>query len=262
MRISGNDRGAMNTLQKSQTGRKLLAEAEKRGVKIEFKPDNGDSTMGQYNPNTNTISVEHGNIEKMTEVLGHELLHATTAENGNSMKEEKMAFIMGEQIAQEAGVNKNPHDASYWNNHVDRAYTGLKNDNGIMSALQALDLAAGQGTPGNAATNNMTNYGANQTNPAANAANTNNTANTGNTADAANNPFNLANNNPLQGQNHGPKNGFMQMMMQFMMMMMQMMFQMMQGQTNNQKAEDPQNLNQQQNNLQNPFQIQAFNFTA
>lgn len=246
MRITGNDNGAMKTLQKSETGRKLLAEAEKRGVKIEFKPDNGDSTMGQYNPNNNTISVENGNIEKMTEVLAHELLHATTSENGNSMNEEKMAFIMGEQVAREAGVDYNPHDNNFWNNHVDKAYTGLKNDNGIMSAINALDLAAGQGTPTNTATNTQYNQAANQATPAANA------------TPATYDPFaQAANNNPLQGQLNGPQNGMMQMMMQFFMMMMQMIMQMMQAQPNN-------NQNQQQNaqDPQNPFALQGLNFTA
>lgn len=251
MRITGNDNGAMNTLKKSQTGRKLLQEAEKRGVNIQFKPDNGDSTMGQYNPNTKTITVEQGNIEKMTEVLGHELVHASTPENGNSMKEEKMAFIIGEKIAGEAGVNKDPHTESYWNNHVNSAYSGLKNDNGIMSALSALDLAANQATAANTAATNATN----------NADTATNATNTGNTAANAtpaqeNNPFDIANNNNQQTQQNNPQNGFMQMMMQFFMMMIQMF---MQNRPNN-------NQNQQQNTQQNaqlnPFAFQALNVSA
>ncbi|MGD9580528.1 MAG: DUF6782 family putative metallopeptidase, partial [Vampirovibrionia bacterium] len=140
MRITGSDNGSINTLKKSATGRKLLEEAQRRGVNIQFKADNGDSTMGQYNPNNNTITVEQGNIEKMTEVLAHELVHATTKENGNSMNEEKMAFIIGEKVSEEAGVNNTKHSDSYWNNHVNSAYSGLKNDNGIMNALAALDI--------------------------------------------------------------------------------------------------------------------------
>lgn len=149
MNTSGNDFGAMNTLMSSATGRTLLADAEKRGVKIEFKPNNGDSQAGKYNPNTKTITVEHNSLEKMTEVLGHELVHATTPENGNSMKEEKMAFIMGEKIAKEAGVDNKPHSDAFWNNFVDNKYKSknLKDDNGIMSALHNLDIAAREGAP-------------------------------------------------------------------------------------------------------------------
>ena len=251
MRITGNDNGAMKTLKKSQTGRKLLQEAEKRGVNIQFKKDNGDSTMGQYNPNNKTITVEQGNIEKMTEVLGHELVHASTPENGNSMKEEKMAFIIGEKVASEAGVNKNPHSESYWNNHVDKAYSGLKNDNGIMSALSALDLAANQATAANTATNNTATNATNNTETATNATDTANTAANATPAQE-NNPFEAANNNNQQTQQNNPQNGFIQMMMQFFMMMMQMF---MQNQPNN-------NQGQQQNDQLNPFAFQALNVSA
>lgn len=149
MNTTGNDCGAMNALLNSSTGRKLLAEAERRDVKFEFKPDDGDNQKAKYNPNTNTIVVEYGSLEKMTEHLGHELVHATTRENGNSMKEEKMAFILGEQVASEAGVNNNPHSNSFWNNHVDKSYKNdrLKEDNGIMGALSFLNNDTAQVAP-------------------------------------------------------------------------------------------------------------------
>jgi len=145
MNTTGNDYGTMNALMSSSTGRKLLADAERRGVKLEFKPDKKNA----FNPNTNTITIGQDSLEKMTEHLGHELVHATTRENGNSMKEEKMAFIIGEQVASEAGVNNNPHSESFWNNHVDKAYKndGLKADNGIMGALSFLNNDVAQAAP-------------------------------------------------------------------------------------------------------------------
>ncbi|MEW5820357.1 MAG: DUF6782 family putative metallopeptidase [Cyanobacteriota bacterium] len=231
LRISGNDNGAMEALKRSATGQKLLAEAEKRGVKIQFAADNGDNTMGQYNPNNNTITVESGNIEKMTEVLAHELVHATTKDNGNSMQEEKLAFQIGEKVAGEAGVNYNPHDASYWNNHVNKAYSGLSNDNGIMNALNALGVTADGITANNLATgvnnNTANNYAAEAPNAAAGVANN---------AD----PFAAANqNNPLANMQNQMQGGLLQMIM----MLMQMIMKLMMGQGNN--------LNQNNTNQQN-----------
>lgn len=252
MNVTGNDRGCLATLQKSATGRKLLEEAAKRGVKIEFKADNGDSTMGQYNPNNNTITVESGNMEKMVETLGHELLHATTNENGNSMQEEKMAFVIGEQIAEEAGVNNVKHDEAFWGNHVNNAYKGLQNDNGIMNAMNALGVAADEAT---AAANKANNYAANNAavapqlaaaTPAVPTAPTNPFG-----ATATNNadPTNLMNN--IQGVQ-----AFMQQFMQMIMMIMQMLQNMFQ---NNQQ--NPNNLlNQQDTNQLKP--VQGINFAA
>ncbi|MEW5822545.1 MAG: DUF6782 family putative metallopeptidase [Cyanobacteriota bacterium] len=259
MRVSGNDRGCVNTLKKSATGRKLLQEAEKRGVKIEFKPDNGDSKMGQYNPNTNTITVESGNMEKMVETLGHELVHATTRENGNSMNEEKSAFIIGEKIAQEAGVNANPHSQQYWANHVDNAYKGLTQDNGILAKLYALGVdPAVNGTPLNAnntgaATNNNTAAAANPYTAAAN-----------NATGAAANPFgdNAAANNPLNPAANG-QNPMMQMMMQMFMMIMQMMMRLFQMQQNNPQQQQQQNAFQDPNQqMLAPVMQTGFNFFA
>lgn len=260
MQISGNDNGALAALKRSATGQKLLAEAEKRGVKIEFKANNGDSTMGQFNPNNNTVTVENASLEQMVETLAHELVHASTKENGNSMQEEKSAFIIGEKVAEEAGVNYNKHDPSYWANHVDRAYSGLSGDNGILSSLYALGISPTGQDPlpanqrGNYAANNTGNNYANNfvTPTAANTA----AADTGNYAanNAANaDPTQAANmqNNPMAKM----MAGMMQMFMQMMQMIMQMMMQMQNGQQNNtqQQAVSP------FANAGNQYQLQPVN---
>lgn len=258
MRISGNDGGSIAALQRSQTGQRLLAEAERRGVKIEFKPDNGDTTMGQYNPNNNTVTVESGNIEKMVETLAHELVHASTRENGNSMQEEKSAFIIGEKVAEEAGVNYNKHDPSYWANHVDRAYSGLANDNGILSSLYALGISPTGQDPlpanqraNNAANNtNNANYAANNANNfvAPNAAANNYADAANNYANAGNQLNNLNQQNPANNPMQQMMAGMLQMFMQMMQMMMQMFMQMQNGQqqNNNQQAQNPFGNNEQQ----------------
>jgi DNA uptake protein ComE-like DNA-binding protein len=121
---------------------KLLQEAQRRGVQINFAQNNGDNVLGQYNPNNNTITVENNDLETMVETLAHELVHATTPENGNSLNEEYSAFVIGEQVAKEAGVDNNPHSADFWKNHVANSYSGLAKDNGIFGALNALGIAA------------------------------------------------------------------------------------------------------------------------
>jgi hypothetical protein len=229
----------MNTLQQSPTGMKLLQEAQRRGVKINFAANNGDNVLGQYNPNNNSITVESGNLETMVETLAHELVHATTRENGNSMNEEVSAFVIGEQVAREAGVDQNPHHADFWKNHVANSYKGLAQDNGIMGALNALGVAAGEGN-GFAGALPGAQYAPvlNPNDAAAAAANADPT-------NAANNPYGAAN---QAAQAAAPTNvaNDPSQMMQFMMMILQMIMQMF-GQMMNQQ----QNPTQQQNPLTN-----------
>jgi hypothetical protein len=262
MRVTGGHQNVINTLQKSETGRKLLSEAEKRGVKIEFKPNNGDNVNGQYNPNNNTITVDSNNLETMVETLGHELVHATTRENGNSKNEELSAFLIGEKIAKEAGVDANPHHADFWKNHVANSYKDLKQDNGIMGSLNALGIAAQGNNPATAGANTpiagnipnlsqLANYGAQAANPQT----------------AAQNPFQAAQNaaqqtapelqNPMNGQQNAGM--FMQLIQMIMQMFMQMFAQM--GQQQNQQNNPANPLNPTANNNQanqtNPLAPQA-----
>lgn len=205
---SGNN--ALNRLTSTATGYKLYQEALKRGVNIKFAENNGDNVMGQFDPKSNTITVENASLEQMVEVLGHEMVHATTKENGNSKNEETSAFIIGEQIAQEAGVNTNAHDASFWQQHVNNAYTGLQSDNGIASALTGLGI----GPTGN------NSIGANPAIQAADAG----AGNAGKVDDAgkvANNPFN--NNVNQQNPDNNAMGNFIQIMIQMLNMLLQMM---------------------------------------
>jgi hypothetical protein len=248
----------INKLMQSPTGMKLLQEAQNKGVKINFAQNNGDNVLGQYNPNNNTITVENGNMETMVETLAHELVHATTRENGNSMNEETTAFIIGEQVAKEAGVDTNPHNADFWQNHVANSYKGLAQDNGIMGALNALGIAANE-----AQAKGYTGGGNNAAAPALNYADAANAAGNVNLAQAANDPFTAAMNqaaqigtgnaantaanaNPLNNQQQANpmaagQDGMMQMLMMILQMIMQMLGQA--GLMNN----------QQQGNQQNPL---------
>jgi hypothetical protein len=225
----------INVLQKSPTGAKLLAEAQKKGVKINLGANLGANVNGQYDPKNNTISVKNGDLETMVETLAHELVHATTPENGNSMNEEKTAFLIGEQVAAEAGVDNNHRGAAFWNQHVEKSYSGLAKDNGIMGALNALGIAANDvknnpngiagaqyaaapagNDPFTTAMNQAAGIAAGQANP----------------VQAAANPLGAA---QQVGQQAAPNGvaGNMQMFMQFIMMILQMIMQMFGGQMGN-----------------------------
>lgn len=137
----------MNTIWNTPTGQKLMQNAADRGVNIQFLPDNGDNVKGLFDPTSNTITVENGTQEEMVETLAHELVHAATPENGNSLNEEYMAFVTGEKVAQEAGINFNPHGNDFWAQHVGSAYgnDGLPNDNGIAGSLANLGIGSPSG---------------------------------------------------------------------------------------------------------------------
>lgn len=133
---------AASLLGKSQTGMNLLQEAQRRGINIEFQQNPGNGVMGYFDPNKDTVVVHSNDPEKMTETLAHELYHAVTKENGNSMNEELAAFLIGEQVAGEAGVDFNPHTNKFWEDHVNRAYgaDGLAQDNGALNSLNQLGI--------------------------------------------------------------------------------------------------------------------------
>lgn len=236
---------ALQKLLSTPTGQKLFQECQQKGVKINFAEDNGDSSMGQFDPKTNTITVENGSLEQMIEVLAHEMLHASTPENGNSKQEELAAFLIGERAASEAGVNNNPQGADFYGAHIDKAYAGLQEDNGISNAISNMGLGANQ--IGNVGQNSFNTGNANIF--AMSGTNGNNVF-----ASTAN-PFSLGDNqqaNGQQNQQNDPMMQMFQMMMNFFSVMMQMM---------------PQvagNNNQQQNNNNqasiNPFMQQQQNF--
>ncbi|MEW5822560.1 MAG: hypothetical protein AB1782_20370 [Cyanobacteriota bacterium] len=147
----------MNLVGATPTGSKLLNEAARQGVNIQFLPNNGDNVIGQYDPTSNTVSVEENDLETMVEVLSHELVHSTTPGNGNSLEEEYSAFLVGEKVAGEAGVDYNPHSNSFWSDHVKSSYgdqglvasNGILNDLGMMGIeLPGLGSTGGNLTPG------------------------------------------------------------------------------------------------------------------
>jgi hypothetical protein len=215
----------VNTLMRSPTGQKLMEEAQRRGVNIKFAPDNGDNVNGQYDPNTNTVTVELTNLETAVETLAHELVHAITPENGNSMNEEYMCFLVGEQVAKEAGVDFNPHHADFWKNHVASSYKGLAQDNGIANALSSLGLASNGAANGPAGALPGMNYAPATAAAAPNANDAAAAANYANPLNAQANPFGEAQN---LGQQNAPTNMMQnpEQLMQFVMMIMQFLMQM------------------------------------
>lgn len=139
----GNGNQVLDTIAKSPTGLKLLQQAQQAGVKINFAPDKGDGVNGFYDPNNNSITVHAKDLETMTETLAHELYHAVTKGNGNSIEEEKAAFAIGEQVAGEAGVDANHRGTAFWDAHVERAYAGdgLARTNGTAAAMAQMGIA-------------------------------------------------------------------------------------------------------------------------
>lgn len=116
-------------------GKRLLAMAAERGVKIQVGhlPSN---LLGQFNPNTNTITISANNPDSVG-TLAHELVHANTKEDGTSQTEEAAANVVGNQIESRLR-GRAPRDPRTIVNETVPLYPKLKADNGILQKLPRL----------------------------------------------------------------------------------------------------------------------------
>jgi hypothetical protein len=140
----------INILSESETGLKLLTEAKARNVHIDYVGNNGDSIAGLYDGGSNTITLENqGNLERNIEVLAHELGHAITPENNNSMSEEFGNMLLGEKVAKELGIDNTPHSNGDWQNLVQNFYgrMGLPADNNFFEQMKSMGIDILEGAP-------------------------------------------------------------------------------------------------------------------
>jgi hypothetical protein len=121
-------------------GGRLLAEARRRGVQFRVGATSRDNWAGEFNPNNNTITVRDGADVR---VLVHELVHATTTEDGNSLHEEATAFIVGERVAARLnGTQSRDRDTIY--RETMGLYRGarLARTNGVENSLSRIGVTA------------------------------------------------------------------------------------------------------------------------
>jgi hypothetical protein len=119
-------------------GAKLLEEAKRRGVKIQVGDTGKQNVLGLFDPNTNTVTVsDPENIKTIV----HELVHATTPEDGNSKEEEATANIIGDRV--QARLNgRTPRNPSDISRETKPLYGNLKENNPIRDSLFKLGLTA------------------------------------------------------------------------------------------------------------------------
>ncbi|MDX2085433.1 MAG: hypothetical protein SFZ03_08605 [Candidatus Melainabacteria bacterium] len=131
----------------SPTSRALMDVAAANGVRIRVDTTGNRNILGFYDPNTNEIVV--GNPQNLSTIV-HELTHAVTRNNGNSLTEEGLADVIGEIGAAEArGI-----PLSQIQSRLPQTFLrdlplylrqNLRNDNGQLNALNQIFQQAGVG---------------------------------------------------------------------------------------------------------------------
>lgn len=140
---ASNDPAANQRLQESldlirqdPEGSRLLAEAERRGVRISPGNPGGSNILGVFNPNNNSIIVrDPSNIKTII----HELVHATTPEDGNSRTEEGLANVVGDRVASRIQGRTPGNPSAIFNNTLG-LYPELRGRNGIRSSLAGMGI--------------------------------------------------------------------------------------------------------------------------
>lgn len=129
--------GMVNAIRQTPTGSKLYNQCVNNGIQFVARPNDGDDIIGYFD-GYNTIYVETDRID----ILAHEMLHGATPQNGNSMQEEKLAFMLGEQVQSELTPGFQPQPEHYWANFVNQNYSsmGIPYDNGIKNDIASLGI--------------------------------------------------------------------------------------------------------------------------
>lgn len=86
---------SLNLIAQDPEGQRLLAEAQRRGVRIQVADLPRRNVLGQFNSGNNTITVENGADIR---TIVHELVHAVTPEDQGSKNEEATANIIGDRV--------------------------------------------------------------------------------------------------------------------------------------------------------------------
>lgn len=159
---NGDLQNSLSAIASDPEGAKLIAEAEAKGIKIEVgdpaaaagandispcncpehgaQQDGGATVNGVFLPGENKIVVRDPNNIK---TLVHELVHATTKEDGNSKHEEGIADVVGRRV--EARVRGNdPGALNERQIYSDKKllYGGLNEFNNVENTLARLGISA------------------------------------------------------------------------------------------------------------------------
>jgi hypothetical protein len=141
---NGNSNGNQTLQQSLQAiasdpeGRILLSKAQERGVKIQAGETGAPNVLGKFETGSNTITVKDPSNVK---TLVHELVHATTPEDGNSQKEEGLANVIGNRVESrlKGTAPENPNQII---NQTIPLYPDLQGSNNIINSLSKLGITA------------------------------------------------------------------------------------------------------------------------
>lgn len=130
----------INQLATDPVGRLELALAKKNGVQIQYTSTGDPNILGDYQPSTNTITINPSGTTQL-KTLAHELVHAATPSDGDSILEEGIANIVGTQVAAriQGTVAPDPNQVLQQTIPIYQN-AGLPNDNTIVQDLAALRI--------------------------------------------------------------------------------------------------------------------------
>jgi hypothetical protein len=120
-------------------GAKLLAAAKANGlteitVNSNLNPDGGAGTEGLFIPGQNKIEIANPNGENLIHLLGHELGHAATKQDGNSFLEEQTVDALG------AKIHRDITGAPSTFNLDEASYNDLQRTNGVLNSLRSIGI--------------------------------------------------------------------------------------------------------------------------
>ncbi len=121
-------------------GRTLLAEAQRQGVSISVGDTGGNNILGLFQQNGNQKQIIVGDGANVKTIV-HELVHASTSEDGDSQHEEGLANVIGDRIASRVLGRQAANPNQIYNNTLP-LYQGLGRFNGIEESLGRLGIVA------------------------------------------------------------------------------------------------------------------------
>jgi hypothetical protein len=129
-------RNAVTQVAKDPVGNTLLQNAVKGGLAGINLANMPAGFFGQTLPETKQVQIAPQTLggNDLVRTIGHELVHAATLGNGDSLKEENVADQIGTQIQQRT--------TGFGPGYIlgGNAYNGLPQDNGIVNALRGLGI--------------------------------------------------------------------------------------------------------------------------
>lgn len=146
-------RKAIQDIGNDPEGRILLAEAEKKGITIKLDPpeaSKGGSIRRGYQENNTIVILSYPNTDELRSTIAHELVHAVTQSDNNSMMEETVADVIGDRIGRRSAGKASTaaqeirdfKQRKAWVYDPTSLYpqSGLAADNNILRDLQKMGI--------------------------------------------------------------------------------------------------------------------------